>query len=130
MSNSFIKDLAWANGLSYWRAKHRPELSEAVAANRLLWCRCRAHWDVERWCTIVWSDECSIEWGSGVEQEWVWGVPIDKWKPKMVTTYISGKRIRVMVWGVFWGDGEKAPLYILERDFESKKHRYTVDSYL
>jgi hypothetical protein len=35
-----------------------------------------------------------------------------------------------MVWAAFWGDGEKCPLYILKRDFESEKHRFTADSYL
>jgi hypothetical protein len=130
MSNSYIKNLARANGLSHWRAKKRPELSEANAAARLLWCRCRAHWDIPRWRTIAWSDECSVERGSGVEQEWVWGTPADKWKPSMVTTYMSGKQMRVMVWAAFWGDGERCPLFILERDFESKKHGYTADSYL
>ena len=48
----------------------------------------------------------------------------------MVETYASGKGMRVMVWGAFWGNAERAPLFILERDFESKKHRYTADSYL
>jgi hypothetical protein len=48
MSNSYIKDLARVNNLSHWRTKKRPELTEANAAARLLWCRCRAHWDVPR----------------------------------------------------------------------------------
>jgi hypothetical protein len=38
--------------------------------------------------------------------------------------------MRVMVWGAFWGHGERAPLFILKRDFEFKKHGYTVDSYI
>lgn len=130
MGNTYIKDLARANGLSHWRAKKRPELSEANAAARLLWCRCRASWDVARWRKYCWSDECSVERGSGAEQEWGFGTPADKWKPSMVTTYMAGKQMRVMVWGAFWGDGERCPLFILERDFESKKHGYTADSYL
>jgi transposase len=78
MSASYIKDLARANGLAHWRTKKRPELSEAVAAKRLLWCRCRAGWDVVRWREVAWSDECSVERGSGKEQVWVWGTPVDK----------------------------------------------------
>jgi hypothetical protein len=43
MSNSYIKDLARANGIAHWRAKKRPELSPKNAADRLLWCKIRRH---------------------------------------------------------------------------------------
>jgi len=36
MSNSYIKCLARANGMSHWRAKKRPELNKDIAAKRLL----------------------------------------------------------------------------------------------
>ena len=49
MSNSTIKRLAWKYGLHHWRAKKRPELTEEHAAERLLWCKCQAHWGVEEW---------------------------------------------------------------------------------
>ena len=35
MSNSYIKGLARSEGLTHWRAKKRPELTEEVAALRL-----------------------------------------------------------------------------------------------
>ena len=78
----------------------------------------------------MWSDECSMERGSGKEQEWVWGTPADKWKPEMVSTYKAVKQMRVMVWAAFWGNAERCPLFILERDFESKKHGYIANSYI
>jgi hypothetical protein len=78
----------------------------------------------------MWSDECSAERGSGKVIEWVWGIPTDKWKPEMVTTYKNGKQLRVMVWAAFWGTGERCPLFILSRDFESAKHGYTANSYI
>jgi transposase len=130
MSNSTIKNLARLYGLQHWRAKKRPELTVKVAADRLLWAKCRAHWDVEKWKKYMWSDECSAERGRGKVAEWVWGIPSDKWTPEMVTTYKPGKQMRVMVWAAFWGNGERCPLYILSRDFEAKKHGYTANSYL
>ena len=36
----------------------------------------------------------------------------------------------VMVSVAFWGNGEQSDLLILERDFESKKNRYSADLYL
>jgi hypothetical protein len=37
--------------------------------------------------------------------------------------------MKVMVWGCFW-DLRRSKLYIMDRDFESKKHRYSAESYL
>ena len=34
-----------------------------------------------------------------------------------------------MVWAVFWG-GEKTSLYIINRDFESKKHDFSANFYI
>jgi transposase len=34
-----------------------------------------------------------------------------------------------MVWGCFWDDG-RTNLYIMDRDFESKKHSYSAENYL
>src|SRR5258706_5840313 len=48
----------------------------------------------------------------------------------MVTTYKAGKQMRVMVWGAFWGNGKRCPLFVLARDFESKKHGYSAQSYI
>ena len=37
--------------------------------------------------------------------------------------------MKVMVWGCFW-DGGRSNLYIMDRDFESAKHKYFANSYL
>jgi hypothetical protein len=34
-----------------------------------------------------------------------------------------------MVWGCFWDHG-RSDLYVLDRDFESKKHGYSARSYI
>ena len=130
MSNSTIKRLARKHGLHHWRAKKRPELTEEHAAERLLWCKCRAHWGVEEWKIYMWSDECSAERGRGKLIEWVFGYRDDKWKPSHVTTYKKGKDLRIMVWAAFWGSGNRTPLYIMERDFESKKNGFSANSYI
>jgi hypothetical protein len=97
MSNSTIKRLAWKHGLHHWRAKKRLELIEEYAAERLLWCKCRAHWGVEEWKIYIWSDECSIERGWGKLIEWVFGYRSDKWKPSYITIYKKGKDLHIMV---------------------------------
>jgi transposase len=47
----------------------------------------------------------------------------------MIQTYSKGKALSVVVWACFWALG-RSDLYILERDFESKKHGYSAKSYL
>ena len=78
----------------------------------------------------MWSDECSVEQGKERKTVWVWGMSEDKWKLSHVTTYKKGKGMQVIVSAAFWGEGERSDLLILERDFESKKHRYSANSYL
>ncbi len=78
----------------------------------------------------MWSDKCLAERGKGKKRAWVWGTPADKWKPSHVETYRKGKDLRVMVWAMFWGEGQRSDLYIMDRDFKSKKHGYSVNSYI
>ena len=47
----------------------------------------------------------------------------------MIQTYDCHKNMRVIVWECFW-DTERTSLYIIDRDFESKKHGYSANSYL
>jgi hypothetical protein len=83
----------------------------------------------EEWGLVVWSDECSVERGRGKRAEWVFRNPDQKWDRDMVQTYGTNKNMKVMVWGAFWDNG-RSKLYIMDRDFESKKHRYSANSYL
>ncbi len=78
---------------------------------------------------VMWSDECSVERGRGKEQEWVFRTPAQKWNKDYVQTYRLSRDISIMVWGCFWDIG-RSDLYILDRDFESKKHGYSANSYI
>jgi hypothetical protein len=77
----------------------------------------------------MWSDECSVERGRGKAQEWVFRNASQKWNKEMIQTYKASRDISVMVWGCFWDHG-RSDLYVLDRDFESKKYRYSANSYL
>jgi len=78
---------------------------------------------------VMWSDECSVERGRGKRDEWVFCTATQKWQLNMVQTYGTNKNMKVMVWGCFWDLG-RSNLYIMDRDFESKKHGYLANSYL
>ncbi len=75
------------------------------------------------------SDKCSVEQGKGRRDEQVFCTCSQKQDKNMIQTYDCKKNIKVMVQGCFWDDG-RSSLYIIDRDFESKKHRYFAKSYL
>ena len=130
ISDSYIYHLVSAENLQHQQAKKRLELIEAVAAQRLLWCRCQAHQKTKKWQEYMWSDKCSVEQGKEGEIVWVQGLTSNKWKLSHVKTYKKGKGMRIMVSAAFQRNKERSDLLILERDFESKKHRYSANSYL
>lgn len=92
-----IKRVLKIHGISNWKARKRPELTEKHAIKRLAWCLARRGWTAEEWGLTFWSDECSAERGQGKKQEWVFRSPRQKWDRNMVQTYSCGKNMRVMV---------------------------------
>lgn len=67
-STSTLKRILKTHGISNWRAKRRPFVTDIVAAKRLAWCLARSHWTTEEWGCVMWSDECSVERGRGKNQ--------------------------------------------------------------
>jgi len=97
LCDTTLKTILKKHGISNWRAKQRPELTEEVAAKRLAWCLVRKNWGVDEWVKYMWSDECSAERGSGKKRTWVFRTPPQKWNKEMIDTYKKGKDISVMV---------------------------------
>jgi hypothetical protein len=119
--------------IAKWRAKKRPFLTERVADLRYNWCKVRKDWKFPEFACVMWSDECSAERGAGKSAEWVFRTPSQKWDKEMIQTYNKSHDISVMIWGCFWyKDGAIHPsdLYLLDRDFASKKFGYSAQSYL
>ena len=86
-------------------------------------------WTFEEWSKVIWSDECSVERGSGKRREWVFRTPAQKWDKEMIQATPKEKDVKVMVWAAFWGGGV-SDLYPLERDWEAKKMIYSANSYI
>ncbi len=84
-------------GITNWLAKDRPKLTEEHAATRLAWAKKHKDWTLEQWKAIIWSDECSVEQGSGKKRLWVFRTPKQKWLRKMVNEKPKKKGISVMV---------------------------------
>jgi len=128
-SRATIYRLLKEYGLINWLAKKRPLLTPEVAVKRLAWCLERRHWRFDEWMKIIWSDECSVERGTGKSRQWVFRFPHEKWKKEMIQPVKKGKDVSVMVWGAFRGS-DQSNLVRLARDSDAKRNGYTAASYM
>ena len=83
----------------------------------------------EDWYKIIWSEECSVERGSGKRRDWVFRTPDQRWHKDTIQPYKEGKGFSIMVWAAFWSK-ERSDLYALDREFEAKKHGYSAKSHI
>lgn len=84
------------HGLSNYRCKKRPKMNRGHAAKRLKFCHEHRHfaWGQR---TLKFSDECSLQKGSGANQEWCFRFPWEKWKPEMIKAVSTGRAPQQMV---------------------------------
>ncbi|OCK73154.1 hypothetical protein K432DRAFT_313566, partial [Lepidopterella palustris CBS 459.81] len=71
------------DGLTNHRCKKRPKMNAGHAKHRLKFCRQHRHFNWKR-RTVKFSDECSVELGSGANAEWCFRYPEEKWNPNMI----------------------------------------------
>ena len=116
-------------GITNWLAKKRPLLTPEVVAKRYKWAKEHKDWTWDDWRKIIWSDECSLQRGSGTRRVWVFRTPQQKWDDDKIAPYKKGKDISVMIWGAIYGDG-RSDIVIMDRDPDSEKSGYTANSYL
>jgi hypothetical protein len=129
-SKSTIQRILRRHNITKWRAKGRPKLTAAAAEARLQFAIEHANWGEEEWARIVWSDECSVEKGSGQNTKWVFRTPSQKWEKEMIAPFLKGKQASVMIWGAFSGIAGVSELVIMTRDSESKRGGYSARSYI
>ena len=67
-----------SRGLTKFRCKIRPNLNAKAVKERREFEREWRGFDFKK-ARIQWSDECSVEIGSGAEKEWAFGYPDEKW---------------------------------------------------
>ena len=84
-------------GITNWLAKKRPLLRLQDVAARWAWAKKYKDWTYSDWAKIIWSDECSVERGSGYRREWVFRTPSQKWNKVTIQAVPKGKDVKVMV---------------------------------
>jgi transposase len=120
-------------GLTKYRCKKRPRLAKRHARERLLFSREWRNWRWDR-RTVKFSDECSVQKGSGANTEWCFRFSWEKWKTDMISATPSGGKPAQMVWASIWLDkrsqAQRSELVIMERDPSAKRKGYSSQSYI
>ncbi len=112
-------------------AKHRqrpkPLLTGKHRQKQLTWALEHENWTYDDWKKVVWSDECSVELGSGYGRPWVFyriGANLED-----TDCVETRKRVRVMIWGAFYGE-TKGEAVVLKGDPGSTRGGVTAERYL
>jgi hypothetical protein len=132
-SKSTLYHVLKKHGPTNYRCEVRPKLNRRHALKRMKFCRdCRQFPWGRR--TLKFSDECSVQKGSGHNQEWCFCYPWGKWKKEMISEIGTSHKPAQMVWASIWVDergcARKSDLVIMDCDFNAPKHGYSSQSYL
>jgi hypothetical protein len=96
-------------------------LTEQYACERLIWAERYRHYTTEDFARVYWSDETSIERGSGERDEWSFCRPKDQARKGEFKPIPLGKQLRQMFWASFSGDTRRTGLIPLFRHSESPR---------
>jgi len=75
VSHDILYRLLQEEGITNWLCKKRPLLTPEVVGKRYAWTLAHEHWDFEKWAKVIWSDECSVERGTGKGRECCFRTP-------------------------------------------------------
>jgi len=115
--------------MEHWIKKKRPLLDTDHAEARLEWCVAVRNWTWKDWFNVIFTDECSLERGSGKRPQWTWCYAKHRLDPVNVSTYNKGKDISIMIWGAIWKN-HRSDVVVMTRDPESPRGGYSANSYI
>jgi transposase len=128
-----VRSALHEQGLRNFRARRRPKISKGLATKRLQYARKGQDINWQR-TTVKFSDECSVQRGSGADREWSFGYPYEKFDHNKVTEVTTDRGKQQMVWASIWvtsgGRVGRSPLVIMERDYTNPGHGYGSQSYI
>jgi len=91
-----------------WLARKRPLLKQIHVNARYAWAKEHLHWTVEDWYKVIFSDECTIEKGSGKKPDWVFRMLHEALYKDCVNAKGTARAVVQMVWACFNGHTKDA----------------------
>lgn len=109
VSKRTVKRVLSTEDITKKRAKTRPVLKDCHAAQRLEFTRIHTSLSWES-TPVIFSDECSLERGSGKDSMWVFRTPAQKWDKQMIDPRPRPRtNFSQMIWAAFWLDESGRP---------------------
>jgi len=88
-------------GLGSYIAVRKPLLTIKDRIKRLNWCRQRQYWTVDKWSTVLFSDESNFEVFNRKGKVWVKRLKHEKYLPRFITPRLQGGGGSAGIWGCF-----------------------------
>lgn len=104
ISSRRLQELFKMQGIRKCVAVAKPYLNERHMHLRLQWALKYQHWTIEKWKTVIWSDETSICLGKLARRRWVARRPRDKFHHDYLIPAFKEHKKSVMIWGCFFGN--------------------------
>lgn len=103
-------------------ARKKPLLNEKQRSNRLKFCKKYLEWDLERWKTVLWSDEAQFEVTENRRGKVYRRRDSDPYDPKYCQATVKHPD-SLMVWGSFGYHGTGS-LVVLPKNIKMNQHNY------
>jgi transposase len=100
-----IRKRLGAYGLKAYVRRKKPLLTKAHISKRLEWAKAHAHWTVEDWMTVIWSDESKFNLVGSDGRSWCWRRPGEEFDSRFTKKVVKHGGGNVMVWGCLTAEG-------------------------
>ena len=101
VSRETIRRILLRKGIGSYIAVRKPLLTVKDRIKRLNWCRQRQHWTIEKWSTVLFSDESNFEVFNRKGRVWVKRLKNEKYLPQFITPRLQGGGGSAGIWGCF-----------------------------
>jgi hypothetical protein len=109
-----------AEGYGSYKRTVKPGLNKENKEKRLAWCikhSLENGWDLEKWKTVIWTDETSVQLGSVRGKRRIWRKPDEVFYEHVVVEWWKGFQ-EFMWWSAFLYD-KKGPYYIWPKETDA-----------
>ena len=92
-------------GIMARKPRRKPLLNVAQRQKRLQWAKEHVHWSIDKWRTVIWSDETKINlFGNDAKAHHVWRRNGEAYSPSCMLPTVKHS-VSIMVWGCMCASG-------------------------
>ncbi len=112
-------------GYNVYRRTIKPGLNTAQKKARLEWCKKYAHWTLEDWKNVIFTDETSVQKGGVRGKRRVWRLKTETHNPHCITRRWKG--FSEFMWWTSFSYDKKGPYHIWEVETKEEKAARILD---